>query len=293
MQNIRGYKIGTVPFTLSEQDGNGMIIMLTCVCDLNGFIDDARLDYEVVAHSESGATYSIDHGSIGTFQRMESKEERQLYTYKNNEPLNVWDLFKKDVLQKDYITDKGGKFNIYVLAVDTGNFTYYANTFIDQCQELTIPYLTIGVKGDTEKVRRLNANTPRFKKSSEKTNLYLLDVNQLKDELADRIELKWDEGFGLMQPEGFMNFPESADGKYQLKSYFSQFESEIKVQELNSDGSEIGHIWKKKHSTVKNHFWDIRVYTLAIRDIFVNLICKEADIKEPDWAKYIEIFKAK
>jgi len=34
---------------------------------MNGTEQDARMDYEVVAWSESGATYSIKHGSIGTF----------------------------------------------------------------------------------------------------------------------------------------------------------------------------------------------------------------------------------
>ena len=67
--NTRNYKIGSVPCALSESDGNGKIIMLTCSCDLNGFVDDARLDYEVLAHSETGSTYSIDAGSIGITRR--------------------------------------------------------------------------------------------------------------------------------------------------------------------------------------------------------------------------------
>jgi len=292
-QNTRSYKIGEVPVMLSEQDGNGMIVMLTCTCDLNGFVDDARLDYEVLAHAENGSTYSIDAGSIGTFQRMGTKEERQQYTYRNNEPLNVWDIFLRDVLQKQYVTDKGGFLPIYAVAVDTGNFTHYAYSFIDICQQLTTPLLTIGIKGEPDKIRRIGIDKHSFKKSSEKTNLYMLEVNMLKDILADKMELRWHEGSGLTQPDCFMNFPEPSDGKYTVKNFFTQFESEHKVQQLNSDGSEIGHKWQKRHSTVANHFWDCRVYSIALRDIFVELICKEAGIKYPDWGKYVEMMKKK
>ena len=59
--NTRGYEVGEIPETLSMNDGNGRIILITCGSDLNGIIDDARLDYEIVGWSESGASYSIRH----------------------------------------------------------------------------------------------------------------------------------------------------------------------------------------------------------------------------------------
>ena len=41
MQNTRGYEIGTVPNSLSIQDGNGKIMMLTMGIDIGGREDDA------------------------------------------------------------------------------------------------------------------------------------------------------------------------------------------------------------------------------------------------------------
>ena len=59
MSNQGGYAAGTVPEKLSMKQGNGRIVLITCAADINGKLDDARLDYEVLAHSESGSTYSI------------------------------------------------------------------------------------------------------------------------------------------------------------------------------------------------------------------------------------------
>lgn len=290
-QNTRNYKIGTVPMLLSEKDGNGRIVMLTCACDLNGKVDDARLDYEVVAHSETGTTYSIDAGSIGTFQRFTNEEKRELFSYRNNEPMNVWDIFLRDVLQKSYLSDNGKAFNIFCAGVDTGNFTNYAYAFIDKCETLAVPMLVCGLKGDRDKVRKHGTDSPNYHKSKERENLYLLESNQLKDELADKIELSWSEGSGLSQPVGFMNFPEPGDGKYTMKNYFTQFESEHKVAQLNADGSEVGYKWQKRHSTVINHFWDVRYYDIALRDIFVDIFCKAAKVKNPSWGEYCHLIK--
>lgn len=291
-QNTRNYKIGTVPTELCEKDGNGKIVMLTCTCDLNGKIDDARLDYEVIAHSETGCTYSIDAGSIGTFQRGMDQVARELWTYRNNEKINnVWTVFLKEVLQKHYKSDTGKGYTILVAGIDTGNFTHYAYSFIDSVQFEPIPLMTIGLKGDVNKVRKSGADTESYHKSKERENLYLLEVNQLKDVIGDRVELVWAEDSGLNQPVGFMNFPMPEDNKYTYKGYFMQYESEQKVPKLNSDGSEIGYTWQKKHSTVANHFFDTAVYTPAIRDIFVEQFLKAGKYKDLSWGKFCEVMK--
>lgn len=292
-QNTRsGYNVYQVPTELSKQDGNGEIIMLTCSCDLNGKVDDARIDYEVVAHSETGVTYSIDAGSIGTFQRRQSQERRELWTYRNNEQtLNAWTTFLKEVLQRSYEGQNGKPFYILIAGVDTGNFTQYAYNFIDGAQYEQVPLMTVGVKGDTSKLRKIGADTEYYKKSKEKKNLYLLEVNQLKDIVADRIELSWEEDGGLLQPHGFMNFPQPSEGKYLYKTFFTQFEAEHKVPKLNADGSEIGYTWQKKHSTVANHFWDCAVYTPALRDIFVEEFLKGVKIKDISWENFCQVVK--
>ncbi len=292
-KNTRGYKIGEVPAKQSVEDGNGHIVLLTCACDMNGTEDDGRLDYEVVAHSETGSTYSIDHGSIGTFQRRESKEERKTYTYRNNEPDNIWDIFFETVLKNKYPRDGGGFMVIMAIAVDVGFLPDRAYSFLEKIYREPVPVLKIAVKGEPDRVRKYSVDHANYKKSKETNYLYLLNVNQIKDVLAEKMELRWEEDSGYRQPPGFMNFPEPAEGKYTVKNYFTQFETERKVQQINSDGSEIGHTWQKKHSMVANHFWDCRVYNLAIRDIFSDLICKEAGIKDPTWLKFCEIIAPK
>lgn len=294
-RNTRNYEIYTVPNDLSEKDGNGKIVLLTCTCDINGFDpDDVRLDYEVTAHAENGNTYSVDAGSIGTFQRGNKDSHRDHWTVKNNEPHNnIWDYFLKNVLQKNYRADNGAIYQVWAAGIDTGAFTKYVNPFIDSIEFASLPYLTIGVKGDTEKVRKHGVDTETYHKSKEKDNLFLLEVNQLKDIIADRVELVWDDSSSLSQPFGFMNFPQPADGKYTYKGYFAQYESEEKVAKLSADGSEIGYVWRKRHSTVQNHFWDCAVYTPAVRDIFVEYFLKNLKIKEISWGMFCQIVISK
>ena len=291
-QNTRNYKIGSVPSELSEKDGNGKIIILTCSCDLNGKVDDARIDYEIIAHSETGCTYSIDAGSIGTFQRGLNQEKRELWTYRNNEKVNnVWNDFKINVLQKQYKDESGRLYPVIIAGVDTGNFTHYAYTFIDSIQNDQIPLITVGIKGDVTKLRKQGADTESYHKSKERDNLYILEVNQLKDIISERVELVWADDSGLNQPVGFMNFPTPEEGKYTYKGYFMQYEAEHKVPKLNADGSEVGYTWQKKHSTVQNHFFDTAVYTPALRDILVELWLKSAKIKEISWGRFCEMIK--
>lgn len=291
-QNTRPYKIGEVPSMLSDKDGNGKIMMLTCSCDLNGKVDDARIDYEVLAHSESGCTYSIDAGSIGTFQRGSSEVGREPWTYRNNEKVNnAWDVFLKDVLQKTYKADNGRSYQILIAGIDTGNFTQYSYNFIDANQHQKVPLMIVGLKGDISKVRKIGADTETWRKSKEKENLYIIEVNQLKDILADKVEFAWSEDSGLNQPSGFLNFPEPSDGKYTYRGYFLQFESEQKVPKLSSDGIEIGYTWQKKNSSVANHFWDCANYQPAIRDIFVETFLKSLKIKDISWDKFCKVVK--
>jgi phage terminase large subunit GpA-like protein len=288
--NTREYKVGEVPIVLSEKDGNGKIVMITCSCDLNGMTDDARIDYEIVAWSETGSSYSVDAGSLGTFQRGLSKENRQLYSYKLNEANSVWKLFEQIIIKK-YKTDNNSEMPIFAVGVDTGAFTLDAYTFVDKCFNYSNPLMICGLKGDVEKLRRIGSDTSTFKKSKEKNNLYILEVNQIKDELADKIDLRWNESSNIPQPVGFMNFPEPENGKYTVRGYFSQYEGESKTETLNSDGSVLGHKWQKKNNDSPNHFWDCRVYNIALKNIFMSEYCKLSNIKYPDWAAYCELIK--
>jgi phage terminase large subunit GpA-like protein len=284
-KNIRNYEIGIIPDKTSEDDGNGPIVFLSCTADLNGTPDDARLDYEVLAWSVSGATYSIDQGSIGTFIPREGskkvKVDRVKWTYENNKPNNVWAELE-NLLSKDWKTQKGKTNRILCTGIDTGHFTIHAYSYIDKTNNIVF-----GLKGkDADKYVPFGRDRATFKPAIERDKLFLLEVGLIKDKLADMIKLKWDENADEVQPFGFMNFPQPADGKYSFKNYFEHFESEERKIENNKDGMDVAARWMKKQSTSQNHFWDVRVYQIAIRDIFLYLIAKQYKVKSCSWPEY-------
>lgn len=287
INNIRDYEIGTIPTQLSRDDGNGEIILLTFACDLNGTVDDARLDYDVWAHSESGSIYSVDSGSIGTYYTHNRKNDnRTKWTYKNNEPDNVWDILTTQVLEKEYPTQDDRNMKIFIAGVDTGYYTHYAYSFIDNYEG----GMVYALKGDiSDKFTKYNSNYPLYKPGRERNNLYILTTDMLKDDLSEMINLNWKEGDP--QPDNFMNFPQPGGGKYSNKYYFSQYEAEHKVIETNDDGDPVGWKWEKKTSSAQNHFFDVAVYNLGLRTIYAQVFCsmKEFGVKNATWADFSKI----
>ena len=289
-QNTRSYPVGTVPNALSIQDGNGPIVMLTCACDLNGLDtergdarDDARLDYEILAHAQSGATYSVDAGSIGTFQRRLKTDERELWSYKFGHVNCVWVHFEAIVTQT-YLTDDDQQIEIGIVGVDTGAHTKHAYDFVNWSNAIWC----VGLKGDNEaSVAKLTTDTALFKPSAERPGLYNVQTNKIKTELARLMKLE--QLPGQPQPPGFMNFPEPAAGKYTQKGYFTEFEGEQKLTDLNKSGTAIAYKWVKRSSSSRNHFWDCRVYNMVLRDVLSYEYLKEAGIKYPTWAQFCEL----
>ncbi len=281
-RNTRDYQPGIIPNALSQTDGNGKIMLLTCACDLNGTEEDSRLDYEILAHAMNGSTYSIDHGSIGSFQRGLSEENREKKTYFLGVPNSVWDVLAL-VLKREYATTDGEIIRIAICGIDTGSFTQHAYQFIDS--GITSMYI-VGLKGDSEeKNRRISADTPIFKESRERNDLYLVQSNQIKDTLSELMKLKYQKGYP--QPAGFMNYPMPTDGKYTYL-YFEQYEGEMRKPVMNGNGIEIAYAWEKKSQQSKNHFWDCRVYNLALRDIFIKIMSKQIG-KPITWLDFCSI----
>jgi phage terminase large subunit GpA-like protein len=244
-------------------------------------LDDARLDYEVLAHSASGSTYSVKHGSIGTYQPGNKLANRDKWTYRNNEPNNVWDMFYNEVVNIDYDTDDGRVMRILITGVDTGYYTHFAYHFID-----TYPEQIVGLKGDqTDKYRKVNRDAPIYRKSRERRRLYILDVEIIKDIIAERMGLNRVDP----QPPGFMNYPQPSNGLYTVPGYFSQYEAEEKRLEQNEDGDVVGWKWIRKHASNANHFWDVAVYNQALRDIISRLICEEMGVKGGGFNEFVDI----
>ncbi len=276
--NTRDYKIGEVPFQLCKDDGNGEIVFLTCTCDLNGIMngelgDDVRIDYEVAAWSERGASYSIDAGSIGTFKskvvnkNLKQKEDRIKWTYRHYDEYSVWPVFM-EIIKKKY-----SGINILISGVDTGHFTEYANDFVKLANDEGVSVLAL--KGDKpESFRMTEENAQTYKKSKNQENLYLVHGNLLKDNLADYMELESTEDY---QPTNFLNFPNASDKKYDYPNYFSHYQGEQKKLKKNANNIEY-YLWERKHGK-NNHFWDCKVYNFALRNIISDIICKEAGVE--------------
>lgn len=281
-KNTRNYEIAAIPEKLSINDGNGEIIMLTCSADMNGVIDDARLDYEIVAWAESGSSYSIMHGSIGTFIPRENarkeKVDREHWTYEENKPNSVWPEFDK-VLQTVFETDSGRKMQILISGLDCGHYTTHAYGYIDRTNNFVI-----GLKGSKEdSTIRFGVDVAYFKPALERSKLYILQVGLIKDYLSDCMNLKWRPHNEEAQPSGYMNFPQPSKGLYGFENYFEHYESEHRVVEASADGKHIAARWVKKNAAVQNHMWDCRVYNIAVKEIFVAHVGKERKDKTFTW----------
>ena len=280
-KNIANYEVGTVPEKLSISHGNGKIVLLTCAADLNGKEEDARLDYEMVAWSETGSSYSITHGSIGTFIPREGprKKDRQPWNYQHGTPFNVWTEFNK-VLESAFVTDTGRKMKIFITGIDCGYQTLHAYQFADHSNNQVV-----GLKGkDIDKYIAVGKDSKTFRIAREKANLYLVEGNIVKDELSGFMRLKYDSRYNDSQPINFMNFPTPSGGKYLFENYFSHFEAEHKVPDKENT-----YRWVKKNDVVQNHLFDCRVYNIVVRDILVELVCKGLQIKNYSWADYVNV----
>lgn len=296
MKNVSGYVPGIVPDKTCDEDQNGKIILLTLSCDLNGIMneetEDVRLDWELVGHASSGATYSVDQGSIGTFQRTRDKAageqknaERQKWTFAHGQKNSVWNDFKK-LMTKEWVTESGTTTTVDITIVDTGFFTKLAKQFIQGCEQ----DLIVGIKGKAEsEFRKFSKDTPVISRSRESQELYLIEVNQIKDELSELMKLRLNDD--KTQPEGFMNFPEPRDGKYSYDNYFKHYEGEVRKEIMKNDEI-IGFNWEKKYSNANNHFWDVRVYNMAARDIYLDIYKRyDGKIKALSWADFVVLME--
>lgn len=295
MNNVRSYPIGVVPDKTCENDDTGKIALISLACDLGGIMDydnrieDVRLDWEIMAHTSCGQTYSIKHGSIGTFKRTQNKTKkdidrdsnRERFTYAHGVKNSVWDILK-DIIYTPLQGESGVYYDIDITVIDTGHFTKLANNFISSIKDRRV----FGIKGlGEDNYRKMDKNSPMITHSREnKGLLYLLDVNLIKDIIANNMALK--KGMDDSQPNGYMNFPQPAEGKYNLNNYFSHYEAEHRVPKIVND-VEVGYAWKKKREN--NHFFDVAVYNYAAREIFIaDLKLYDSRYKDITWQGYCD-----
>lgn len=284
-RNVRGYDIGVVPDGLSVADGNGRIVMLTLAADMNGLVKDARLDWEVRAWSERGASYSVAKGSIGTFVPLEGRKRetapRRKWTYEHGKANSVWPELTR-VIDGVYMTDRGQKRGVMLAGIDCGHYSKYAYEYLDET-----PAHVIGLRGDKGDVALPEGrDVPWYKPGRERADYWLLDVNRIKDRLSEYMGLTWEEGVDEYQGAGFMNFPTPGGGLYGWGDYFEHFEAEHRVLAAASGGGGVRAVWQKKNSVAQNHFWDIAVYQLALRELHLHLEAKRMKAKGLTWGEY-------
>lgn len=276
MKNIKEYKVGAIPDITCVDDGNGKIALISLACDLGGIMDienrneDVRLDWEILVHTSNGQTYSVNQGSIGTFKRNQDLTKKDVaenhtrtkWTYREGMPNNVWEVLD-DIIRTPLQGESGMYYDIDITVIDTGGFEpdNYAMNFIRK-----IDRRVIGVKGlRSEQVRSDDKNNTFIQHSREdKGLLYVLDVNRIKDMLSGNISLK--RGVDGYEPVGFMNFPMAENGKYSFRNYFEHYSAEHRVPDIKN-GINVGYVWKKKREN--NHFFDVAVYGLAAKYIYI------------------------
>ena len=140
-----------------------------------------------------------------------------------------------------------------------------------------------GAKGaDDPRIRKVENDRPYYKKSQARNDMFILDVDTIKDDLSDALDTRWEKG--KVQPDDFCNFPRPMDGLYS-KSFFSQLTSE--ERQINKDrfGNPKGFKWMKKSSSAQNHFWDCRVYNVCAKQILYKETCKTLKIS-PSWEAF-------
>lgn len=285
-KNRREYKIGEAPFELSKKDNNGELMILTLACDLNGYENDGRLDYEIIAHSQKGPTYSVDAGSIGTFipkvERVALEKEgvnvaklemtRTKYTYRFDVENSIWAEFER------IMHIKFGKVErpISIVAVDIGAFQDYALEFVRRMRQKGI--LCIGVKGeDPDKfILQNRADIGHIYRIGSTGDFYLVNVNVIKDWVSKFIDSNSyiDDNGELQQDTHFMNFPEydTSIDKYTYRNFFAHFESEQKIVKKVEGGVD-KYLWEKKKTGIQNHFWDVNIYGVFCKLFLTDLIC--------------------
>ena len=279
--NIRPYDIGVIPEKLSEQDGNGRIVLITLGSDLNGTLEDARLDYEIVAHSESGATYSIDHGSIGSFIPKDTAPElrHDKKTYIHGRPNSVWPILE-EIIRRVWFRDSDGVgMRIMMSGIDVGYQQEYALQFINSMDNNVV-----GLKGDGKAHIgfKKGDDVKQYRKSSSLARTYNVESNLNKDNAQRRMGLKWNKG-NEVQPYGFMNFPKPSDGKYLFSNYFSHFEAESQVYDTKTKR----YVWKKAEGK-QNHLFDCNIYADVCKYIFLDAYFRDNKINNGVWSDYVD-----
>lgn len=278
LMNAGGYENGTIPDIRSANVGAGRIVLITAGVDCGGTINDARLDFEIVAWSEFGQSFSIETGEIGTYQAKSKNKERIKWTYNLGQKYCVWDKLTEIMNYQFPCESKSGFGEVSVTAIDSGYLEDEVTAYIALGH---IP--AFSVKGDGKKLFVEGADVPIYKKSSKVQGLIISNTNHVKESVSKQMAKKWEEDSGN-QPPSYMNFPEIG-GNYQLKSYFDQMTGEERIPETGSSGIIKGYKYVPKKG-VQNHKFDCRCNASIGKQVFID---EFLDKIKSRWADYVKL----
>jgi len=289
-KNVRSYDIGTIPEKMAMSDGNGRIMLITFGADMNGKIDDARLDYEIVAWTETGASYSIQHGSIGTFipreHTTQKRVDREHWTYELNKPNSVWNEVDR-ILETPLMGDMGGAYAIGIAGIDVGYLDYLAFAYMD-----TTNNYIVSLRGEKEnQYMDVEKDVKYFKLGKARVDYFLLAVGFIKDDLAEYMKLRWDKDSETKQPNNFMNYPTPEGGLYLYENFFAHYGSEHRQLMANKTGGSTFR-WVKKQSNSQNHLFDCRVYNMALKEIITYKMGREYKTNNFTWRDFCTVIKS-
>lgn len=295
--NLRPYKVRTIPTNLAAKDGNGRVVLITLAADCNGTEDDARIDWEIVAHTSSGATYSVAHGSVGTFVPRENtlavKVDRKAWTYRFNSPNSVWPEMER-IIYENYKGEDGLYYSIGKAGVDIGHMADYVWEFIDSTIRRHPENPVVGLRGNKEeKYKPAAANVRLYEVGKARNDAFYLQVGYIKDMLAGYMAMQWDEHRDGAQPPNFMNFPtpDPENRLYMPDTYFSHYESEHRALLTDPKDGSVTYRWVKNNTAAQNHLFDCRVYNLALREIIVGelgkMLTRGKEDKAFGWPDYV------
>lgn len=285
MSNSGAYQYNTIPDLTAESFGCDPILMVTVGVDLGGTPDDARIDYEVVAWTTSMQSFSIDEGTIGTFsnnKKIKDDPERIKWSYRFGSYNCVWNVLD-EIGNRKYSFESDVNYCVqpYIVCIDYGHLPEYVDSYILRGTTPAVP-----VKGNGDLPYVPGSDLPLYSKSSEKVGLYSIKTNYIKSLVMKNADIDWDSSKGV-QPAGFMNFPEIADGKYQPNGYFKQLTGEKKELAMTKAGTAKGFIWKPKPG-FENHKFDCRCYAYVGVQIAADLATGKQKTSLPDLYEYFK-----
>jgi phage terminase large subunit GpA-like protein len=239
---ISGEAVGSIEVQEHTYDFNKSnipadVIILTVGADCQ----QSEIHYEVLGHTETGQTYSIDYKIIEG----------------DTSDLATFELFKTSVLDSEYTRVDKIKLKVSITFIDSGYNTKIVYKFCEANKRNNI----YAIKGFSGPRTMLVKSTSKFG-----AGFYKIAVDLYKELLFANLKIV------DKTKDGFCYFP-----KDRQQSYFEELcESEIRTYTKDKNGTGFW-AYRKKASSTRNEALDIRIYAMAAYDLVKKITIKNAE----------------